>query len=901
MTLLLGSFLYLPLVLILPPVWAVAAAEIALLPTLAQFGDPFVLTIGMLESLWLVLGRRYSARHPATLDFLFWVCLGMPGLLAMELYFAGAPLAFAWLVVAKVAINQWAAVITAHFAVRHTPFGRWLDGRGPRRERLRDLVFDYAFALALVPLLLVGAGMTVMLRRLTENSDRQVLTATAQRVSQQLDLFLREHVAIMDSVARLSGQNSTVSPFLLEEIRRTHPEFITLIATDRNGLILVAAPANRLRQVAGTSVADREYFRAAERNEGPFVSPVFRGRGFGSDILVAVSAPRRSADGAFAGVVEASLEVRRFGEAVVAGGGIAGAHVVIADPTGRVIYADPATNLHALANLRYDAVGPLLSGTQAGGRFVFERRDLDGRRRFFVAYAARSRGSGLLVIAERPIGAALAEIAWIYYLIGAVLAGITGASVMVARAAARRLSQPLEYFAESAAAQAERSEVQPIGAADPATPQEFAEVFAAFNRLAEKVRESHQALRQQNSELDRRVAERTRQLEAACEAAENANQSKSEFIARTSHEIRTPLNAIIGMTDVMAANAEDPATVHRLRTISEAGRGLLTVTNDLLDLSKIEAGKLEISATAVDLAALCREVHTLLALRAAERAIGFHCTVESPLPPWARTDPGRLRQVLLNLLGNALKFTRHGEVRLALAVTPVDADTLSATFRVSDTGPGIAPAEQSQLFQPYVQLAHGRQNGAAGTGLGLAISRHLVDLLGGTLQLESRLGEGSTFHFTLRLARTAPAAAAAPEPAPPAAAPRAQHVLVADDNIANQEVMRAMLEPMIEHVSVVASAADAIATLQRERFDVAFIDLEMPDADGFTVAHAVRSWSGAEASRECRLVAFSAYPREQVLARCQAGGFTDFLSKPIVRRELTRLLEPPATAAPRTA
>lgn len=895
-TLVLGAFAYMPLALVLSPTWAVVAAGIALLPTLAAGGQPFLLVVGMLEVGWLALGRRWTRRHAALIDLVFWAALGLPLLLALEWEVARLPHLFAVMVALKAAVNLWAAVITADFLVRCTPVGRWLGAPGSRAEDLRELVFNYAFAVALVPVLLVGAGMTVMLRRLSEDADRQVLTAAAQNVSEQIEFFLRGEEAAVATAARIASRTTVTPAFLLDNLRGQSPEFIAALATDRQGRVVAGSPARRFAATPAPSVADRAYFQDAMRLGRPVISPVFRGR-FGGGVLMAVSAPWQGADGKPRGILEAALDVRKFGQTVVQESDVKGLNFVIADAAGRVIYADPATGLRPLARVRFDPVWPLLASKRLDRRFVFARRDAVGTRRYYVARAVRSP-TGIVVVAERPIEAALASISWIYALFAAVLAGIFGAAILVARAATRWLSAPLEHFARNAAAQAARNAVEPIEPPGGGMPREFALVFSSFNWLASKVRESHDALRRQNAELDRRVAERTLELESARQAAEDANRSKSSFIAMTSHEIRTPLNAIIGMADAAAGESEQRMAA-RLRTIGDAGRTLLAVTNDLLDLSRIEAGKLEIVPATVNLDRLCDELRELFALRAAEQGDDFRVVLEAPAPLWVRTDPGRLRQVLVNLVGNALKFTRQGEVCLAISAVPVD-PALAVTFSVRDTGPGISPAEQGRLFEPYVQLANGRQQGAGGTGLGLAISRKIVALLGGELELRSQVGAGSTFHFTLRLER-AQAEARQPVAAPAPAAARALRVLVADDNFANQEVVRAMLEPLAGAVVVVGSAGEAIAALGRDRFDTALIDLEMPDADGFTVARAAQGGNGASEARRCRLVAFSAFPRDQIWRECEDAGFVDFLAKPIVRGELLRLLEAAAPSTPPAA
>ncbi|HVU36302.1 MAG TPA: ATP-binding protein [Opitutaceae bacterium] len=888
--LLLGPFVYMPLVLVANPGWAVAAAAAAYLPTLWWLGHPFLIVVVGLEALWLSTSRTWTTRHAALTDLAFWLVAGMPLLLWFDLAAANLPRPFALIIVTKLAVNQLGAVVTAHFLARDTQLGHWIEARTARRERLRDLVFDYVFALALVPLFLLGAGMSVMLRRLAEDGDRQVLAESAQRVAQQADLFFRSHGAALQTAAKLASRTPADHEAILQAVRHAYPAFITMLMTDREGAVTATSPAASLPALARTSVADREYFATARRDGRTNISHVFRGRGFGTDILVAVSAPWLDPAGQFGGVVEGSLEVEHFGRSVVQASALRGVALVVADPGGRVIYADPATGLRPLAHLRHDPLGALLKA-HPGERYTFERYGADGERNFYVGEAVRSPEFGIVVIAERPLLAALANVSWIYALFAVVMAGIVAGAILVARAAARRLSRPLETFAQGTTALAERNSVEPLPPVDGPTADEFTLVFSAFNRLAARLQASYAALRRQNTELDRRVAERTRELEQARQAAEEANQSKTDFLAMTSHEIRTPLNAIIGLADAMDEEPIGPAAKERLRTISGAGNHLLTVVNDLIDLSRIEAGKLEVVPAPVDLGALCREVRALLALRAGQQGIALRLAFEPSEPFWVRTDAGRLRQVLVNLAGNAIKFTTEGEVCLRIEQTGV-AGRDAVQFSIIDTGPGITPEEQSRLFQPYVQLENARRSGTVGSGLGLAISRRLVDLLGGSLQLRSRPGAGSTFFFSLPLPRIDP-----PAPAPatePAIVPArtALRALVADDNFANQEVMRAYLEPLGAAVTVVATAADAIASLTTAAFDVAFIDLEMPDGDGFSVAAAVRDRQARQPDGDvrCQLVAFSAHARDEVIERCLENGFVDFLGKPFARQDLLRII-----------
>ena len=898
--LLFSPLAYLPLVLVLPAPWAMAVAGLFQAPTLLKLGHPFILVVSVLEAAWLAGGQRRWPRQAVLLDLTFWILIGGPLGYAQVVGLAHLPRDLGLLVVAKQGLNHWTAVALADFLVRHTRAGDWLQARPAPPARLRDTVFSYVFVLALVPLMLFGVGLSTALRRLSEQADQQVLGDSAQRVSQQLGLFLQSHRAAVEELAQLARHRGLEPAVLLEDARRTHPAFLTVLLADASGRVVASAAPAAYARPAPASVADRAFFQMPRRDGRPFASGVFPSRGFGRDTLVALSAPVLGADGRFAGVVEAALEVRQFGQSLVRAADLQGVELILADAQGRVIYADARTGLQPLANLRSHLLAPVLGGGPAGSRFIYDREDPDGPGARYVAYASRCPEFGMVVIAQRPLLASLMSIQWIFTLMLAVLAGVVLTAVLVARAVSRRLSQPLEHFARSAESQATRRSVEPITGMPADAPREVTRTYEAFNHLAVRLRESAALLHRTNEELDARVTARTRELDQARQAAVGASQAKDEFIAMTSHEIRTPLTAIIGLADSLVERAPDAAAADRLRTISRSGERLIGVVNDLLDRSRVEAGQLEVRAEPVDLPELIREVQALLALRAEQLGLALRVELAVPDPFWVRTDAGRLRQILVNLTGNALKFTPRGQVRIRLEAAGDGAAGRRLRFAVSDTGPGLAAEEQAKLFQPYVQLGNAAEVATPGSGLGLVISRRLVELLGGELQLRSTVGQGTEFYFTLTLPLATPPAPPVPAAPAPDTVPGGLRVLVADDNPANQEVIQAMLERRCGGVTVVGGAGAALLRLEAEVFDLALIDLNMPDADGFSVARTVRSWTGAQASRDCRLVAFSAFRYDQVPEDCLAAGFEDFLEKPVSRRELVRVLDETASRLGRT-
>ncbi|HND61205.1 MAG TPA: ATP-binding protein [Opitutaceae bacterium] len=889
----LGPFLYMPLVLMLPMPWSILAAAIPLSVTIFTLGQPFTFALGLLEATWLSFGRVHSRRSAVRQDAIFWIVVTLP--IAFWLYrsFGTVTIDSLGVVVVKQVMNQLSAVTVAVVLLRQTRLPTWLTDQVAVRRRLRDVYFYFAFLLAIVPLMLLVVGGSVLLRAYCERDDRVTLTGAGERLSQRVDLFLGLHEAAVANMANTLSRGGGDAKAMLEETRRAYPNFLTMFVADAQGHVTHFAASPAFGQVKAGDVGDREYFRFARDQDKPYVSGVFRGRGFGHDILVAICAPIHDAQGRFAGVVEASLEVHRFAEQIIGEPQEEDLELILADRTGRVIFADPATAIPHLASLRHFPQGVLLSrpATEtAPADFVWTATD--GKRTGYTAVAAHSPRYGVVVVAERPMLSVFKDALKGYVLVGIVVLGTLAVAIWAARRTRHQAAEPLEQFAINANRQASVREVEPIATPTDSAPYEVWIVYRAFNQLAVQLQATYERLRQTNRDLDRRVAERTAEAEAARQLAESASQSKTDFLARTGHEVRSPLTAILGHTDVLLKQTSDAAARERLQTIGSAGRRLLNVLNDLLDLSKVEAGKLELCTGPIELREICSEVTTLFSVQAQEAGLKLELEIAGRDPIWVQGDGMRLQQVLINLVGNALKFTRTGRIVVAADVIAGGTDHVSVRFAVRDTGPGITEEQRARLFQPYSQLERGSKTG---TGLGLVISRQLVGLMGAELQLASAPGQGSEFHFTVTL----PVAIKAPEivadVSTPVALPR---VLVADDDIANQEVVKSLLESYGVQVETVESAETAISALGQGRFDVALIDLEMPDGDGYSVARATRDRILETAGPACRLIAFSAHRRDEVWGRCAAAGFVDFVEKPTSCKALLRaVVDPQALAA----
>ena len=414
-------------------------------------------------------------------------------------------------------------------------------------------------------------------------------------------------------------------------------------------------------------------------------------------------------------------------------------------------------------------------------------------------------------------------------------------------------------------------------------------IYAAARDITER-REAEEALDRYRQNLEQLVAERTSELCQARDAAEAANRMKSIFLANMSHELRTPLNAILGFAQVMERDEHIPEEQRdNLRVINRSGHHLLTLINDVLEISRIEAGRIDLVPVACDLHELLQNIGELVALRAHDKGLAFAVRIDPSLPIYVETDAGKLRQILLNLVSNAIKYTPHGSVTLS-AEAKVRATSAALRFSVADTGPGIAEEDREAIFQAFFQTEHGVRLGE-GAGLGLAISQQYAHLLGGQLSVESTLGQGSTFILDI----IAPLASAPPiverrigRIVGLAPGQRPSRILVADDDASNRRLVESLLHEAGFLVHVVEDGRQAITAFRVWHPDLICMDMRMPVMDGYQATRAIRDLPGGH---NVRIVALTASAFLDDRPAILAAGCDEVLVKPFEADELLATLE----------
>jgi signal transduction histidine kinase/CheY-like chemotaxis protein len=904
-----GGIFYLVIALQFGPLAGALAALLSGFTLLRHFGWP-VLPVICAEAYAVGAVARRGTLAPLG-ELLFWAVAGTPVTMLAYMVVLHYPSPVCWVFIVTPPLNGFSNAIMAQFletlpGIRN--LGRSGGGVRPLHPLRRHLSQRFA-SIATLPLLLatVVSGRLYVERQYNDARDYSAETAFAIR--EHIDAVVVRHLSAVEALAGSLAANRAGPGLLLDhwlaQVAAVYPDLEDLIVAGPAGNVLSGANpgASSLHTVFGTRLRDREFFRRTVSGRKPVVSDVTWDRVHAEPVIY-LSAPVLSSAGAVDAVVAGSLKISAFQFS----------HrpdhlnlfaAVIVDPAGQVIYAAGDQAPTPLESLEDSAL--LAAARRAGTKSAFRFNELDGAgaNTAYLVGTDASLVTGWRIFLKQPLSDVYLQTEMHYLFASLCLLVVFALCLPLARLLSRSFLRPLETLLGAFRAFSTDSSRVPQVRLPEGAPRELAEALEDFRQVADRLSASYAELQSTVSErehlngelhevlagLDRKIAERTAELAIAKVRAEDANLAKSEFLANMSHEIRTPMNGVIGMLHLLEGTAlslPQRADVEVAKTSAEA---LLTIINDVLDFSRVEAGRLQFEQVEFSLQQCVEDVVAILALSAREKGLLLSAEVEAGTPDAIVGDRGRLRQVLLNLVNNGIKFTAEGSVSIRVKGAPDGPAAVRVGFTVTDTGIGIPSHQQAIIFEPFRQGDGGVNRKYGGTGLGLAISSRLIGFMGGRLSVDSEPGCGSAFSFELSypltLVSTTSSSAGG---APTVSALEGLEVLVAEDNPVNQMIAVRMLERQGHRAAVALNGVEVLERLRTGSYQLILMDMQMPEMDGLQATREIRR-AERGSDRHIPIIAMTANALSCDRERCIDAGMDDYLSKPIRPQALAEGIE----------